>query len=880
MIPRLDHTSIEPTPPHPSQAKIVDALPQRLGFSHSESFGCRDENQQRVIWLRPKAIAELPFIGRNGRERSARVQAVFAGDLTRGTLLAAGAEADLQTRRHHAECEAFDEGRWAEPTGSQFALDEEELNPDRIADRLPRKLGEFLRQMPEARRRERQKAIVDYVGFNNLDLIGLDPAMLAARAKTEAQRYAARFPGRDANAQLANQQPVHRKGRCEKWQRRRLKKVQRRALAYVEQAVGAVGGANVPGRPLYVSDYAMDLHEADVRRTEEILESLRLICVEDPTVQIPMAEINKRAKAADVAKRRLLMDAMLTRWTSLGWWTVWITITLPGRYVATSTNEGKRAEAWNPVLGPEEASAAIQDMHHRTMALLRERGIRPSGWWNAQPQQSGSPHRHLLLSCPRLEDARAVCDAFWSRFSSTPPEQRSSERRREDPGCSAYVIGDTDPRYAPPVGQNGTIESPESVARYSARYATRLENTEAGGTHGDEQRRFAAWKKLRRVRGHTWVGFDAGRSPSDLWDTLWAASTREGEDPVTPRMRLAVGLMREIRQATDIASIARERAKAAENDDDRNVELSLANSESAKAADLARHACIAVGMWPDRDLDPVELEWLRGETKEVDPLPPMPFRELRETSYRETRSVTVGAVAPELRFVLPERMSAAALLPIADACGVRIDRPSGKSKIRPGQIMRALKLAGFGLSRRPNGTRIGFDLSGEFIRKVEKEWRVVDVETACVMVAEAAANAEAVERMQAEASAKAAMESRDRVKAAIERERQMRQSPEWVEAERMSIVEGIRNRNRRSRSRLEKLSLRLKKAGRMTPAKSRQHLTDEPEATSFQIVPPTQEKRPPAPATEGGGVHAPPPDGSRAARRPVKDPQDNTKGPS
>lgn len=173
-----------------------------------------------------------------------------------------------------------------------------------------------------------------------------------------------------------------------------------------------------------------------------------------------MADLNKRAKAADVAKRRLLMDAHLMRFAELRWHVCWITITLPGEYVANATNEGARASRWNPRLGPEEAAAAIQDMHHQTMALLRERGVRPSGWWNAQPQQSGTPHRHIVVACRKKEEARAVCDAFWSRFSSSPPEDRQEERRREDHGCTAYVIGDDDRRYAPPKGKNGKIETP------------------------------------------------------------------------------------------------------------------------------------------------------------------------------------------------------------------------------------------------------------------------------------------------------------------------------------------------------------------------------------------------------------------------------------
>jgi AcrR family transcriptional regulator len=61
------------------------------------------------------------------------------------------------------------------------------------------------------------------------------------------------------------------------------------------------------------------LHREQAQRTAEILEGLRLVLVEDPTVQIPMAELNERAKLADVTKRRLLIDMLLRRFADLGW---------------------------------------------------------------------------------------------------------------------------------------------------------------------------------------------------------------------------------------------------------------------------------------------------------------------------------------------------------------------------------------------------------------------------------------------------------------------------------------------------------------------------------------------------------------------------------
>jgi Bacteriophage replication gene A protein (GPA) len=522
---------------------------------------------------------------------------------------------------------------------------------------LPPELEPFLEKMKPARRQERELAILKKVGWEGLELAGMCAEAVAEKAKKAAAAYAEKFPTHDESGSPINQEPAHRKGRCEKTHRRKLRKLQRSALLYVEAALGAVGGPDVPGRPLYVSDYSVLLHRQQMERTGEILDGLRLIKTADPTVQIPLSELNEAAKIADVTKRRLLIDANLMRWAELGWHVCWITVTLPGRYVPHATNEERRAEDWDTNLGPAEAAEALQEMHHRTMALIRDKGVHPCGWWNSQPQQSGTPHRHIVLACQSLEDARGVCDLFWSRFSSTAVEQRQEARRREDHGCSAYVIGDTDARYAPPKGKNGEKETAASIARYAARYSTRYESKtddvdKAAASGGSDQERFTAWKNMRRVRGHTWLGLDSGRAPMELWDTLWSNAQRSEYDPSDARMAIAMRLMREVKTYSEIATEARRSFEGLEFGDERDALSLTAQTAADDAAYAAWHAAVALGMWPDADLDSMEIEWLRDAVAEwnesndveaADPLPPLPLREVRDTIYGEKRKVTIGA---------------------------------------------------------------------------------------------------------------------------------------------------------------------------------------------------------------------------------------------
>ncbi|PWK64629.1 replication endonuclease [Aminobacter sp. AP02] len=664
-------------------------------------------------------------------------------------------------------------------------LSPEARNHRAVARFLPPELAEFLERMRPQRRVEREKAILAEVEWAGLEVLGLPPTLLAERADQEARRYAAKFPKADADGTPINQEQEHRKGRCQKWQLRRLRKRQRRALLYVEQAVGAVGGPAVPGRPLFLSDYGLVICEAEELRTLEILGRQRLAKKSDLSVQIPMLDLHWKAKAADAAKKRMLIDVHLARWAALGWHVCWLTVTLPGEYVANATNEGKRVTKWDVTLGPEEASKELQDRHHRTLALLREKGVRLNGWWNVQPQQSGTPHRHYVTACETLEDARKVCDEFHRKFDTGNQTDDGQDR-----GCSAYVIGDDHPDYAMKPGKNGKAETAESVARYTARYSTKYEArpADAGGevaavpaAGASEQKRFRGWKKLRGARGMGFLGLDSQRAPLELWDVLWLNSLKEDHrwsSVEDARMSIGMREMRTARRWAEEASIERAAAKTAREvlailnaaaasisaDEIAAAEKEVAEAEASarEAADLAAfhgwHAAIASGLWPDADLDSAELAWLSdavtewnqgrwalpdGRERDTDPLPPVPLRETRESVYGVTRNEIRGAVGVARRFTLSSRKaSRSELFDIAEEGGflqpfqTKLEEQRAKTwrRVKLTSTRRlfflAARDAGIGLSRRPDGTIAGYDLSGEILLRSDDEWIVVTVEEA------------------------------------------------------------------------------------------------------------------------------------------------------
>lgn len=815
MTPRLGTSPAAPQHPSTLRTKFVDEAPARHGFSGLDVARLGHVGTGIV-----RERLRKKFAGAIASSAESAKAAALADRIPTARKMAAATAARKASRDADAALAALFVADTAAPAApaalsseevlaADFAdLDREEAGnsnivgtvpflPPRLSDLspearnhhaifrfLPPELAEFLSHMRPTRRAEREKAILKKVEWLGLEVLAMTPAMLAERAETEARRHAAKFPKAAADGTPINQEPEHKKRRCQKWQLRRLRKVQKKALLYVEQAVGAVGGPD--GLALFLSDYGLVICEAEELRTREILDRLRLVKKLDPSVQIPMLDLHWKAKAADAAKKRLLIDVHLARWSALGWSVCWLTVTLPPEYVANATNEERRVTGWDVELGPEEASAKLQEEHHRTLNLLREKGVRLSGWWNVQPQQSGTPHRHYVVACETLEDARKVCDEFHRRFDTGNQADDGQDR-----GCAAYVIGDDNPKYAPRMGKNGREETAESVARYAARYSTKYEtrpaNAAAGGDEeaasksGDEQKRFRGWKKLRGARGMGFLGLDSQRAPMELWDVLWLNSLKEDERwfrVEDARMSIAMREMRAARKRAEDAATFRATAKAAREVSDameaavgtmpeEELASAVAGAEAAeaKACEAAKetafhgwHAAVAMGLWPDADLDPRELAWLNdavaewnqgrwalpdGRQRDIDPLPPVPLREERESVYGVQRNEIRGAVGVARRFALSSRRAKKAeLFETAADAGfldalrekIREKREETGKKVGLTATRRlfflAARDAGLGLSHRPDGTISGFDLSGEILLRSDDEWMIVAAEEA------------------------------------------------------------------------------------------------------------------------------------------------------
>ncbi|TPL45342.1 replication endonuclease [Mesorhizobium sp. B2-4-6] len=666
---------------------------------------------------------------------------------------------------------------------------------------LPPAFSPFVKDMSIVRKKERGAAILAKAGWDVLETIGLSPSEISERAEKAAARYAVEHPAE------THPEPEHRRRRQAKTWRRKMKKAAKKARAYIGYAVSGVGGREREGRPLFVTDYSVICHRADMRDSRENMGRLVILKKEDPAAQIPMLVAHKKKLLREAAKRRLVSDVLLARAKAIGAKAIWITLTLEGQYHCNPTNAGHEVQKWNPMLGPDEAMTRMQELYHQTVSLLRQNGLRPWGFWDAQAQQDGTVHRHILVfvhdrqlseaealalldpdtaeptkaairaasEARALAEARAVADGFWDRFSSTPEEKRQEETKRSDRGCSAYVVGDTDSRYAPPKDKRGREETPEAIVKYASRYSSRLamgygdDYEPEGGIPADDApatdlERHAVWASERDARLHTLIGMDSQRSPGKLWDSIWKAAER-GEVPDDARMCLAVREMMRAQAVMDRLTGGnrtrprqgvergpedkreglRDELAALKAQPSRSVEIWDRIEELAKEIDrlngeIAAHAyqaCIAAGMWADRDLHASEKLWLREaldlSPEEALPLPPIPLRKERDNAYGETVRETVGIAAP-----------------VVVATGTARERKAAAEALGEGEMILTVDDSGGWVIVRPSDSP--YD---QILLRVE-EWVIVDKATAAAMVEERRKKQEA--EMQAEAERRAARE--------------------------------------------------------------------------------------------------------------------------
>jgi hypothetical protein len=416
--------------------------------------------------------------------------------------------------------------------------------------RLPAEYAMRLFLMEENERKRRTDHIRLNLTADVLELLTIEPHRFRGFVAEHAAQIAQQQ--RDQNNGFLPETPEAKKARYRSNIARKWRRKIRKADLFLSAICGAVGNAiyekGADGKKRirvltpYCSDFTATWYAESQEAKWETMKERWLVRRDDPTKRMNLAKVAETAAGAAQARLRLMLDVEEYRGERQGLILAWITITPPGEHVPNAVYESRRTSTWDISMDFAASDASLQKEWARTRALAAKHNAEPcGGLWAAQMHKNGCQHRHMCMWFKTVEDARHLCDIMRAKFTSVHQ-------------CTAYVIGDTNPAYAPPKRRdNGLEETVGTVFRYLSRYSHRF----AFETDISDNvvRHHAAMNG--RGRSLAWLGMRDGAA--QVWDTLWAAAERvsRAEDGYRqcihpdPRIRMAVNAFIEVKQITD-----------------------------------------------------------------------------------------------------------------------------------------------------------------------------------------------------------------------------------------------------------------------------------------------------------------------------------------
>lgn len=310
---------------------------------------------------------------------------------------------------------------------------------------------------------------------------------------------------------------------CAKWWRRKLLKLRRQHLETLEILQGQVGKGVSP----YASKRAVAEFIRDKAAQRRWAESLTLVneCGDEIALinAIEASTANPENARAELMKR----IRGLEEWAEeIGFGAVFITVTAPSDYHATSNN-------WNGST-PKDTNRYMVDTWAKARAKLKRAGAEYFGVRVAEPHQDGTPHWHMMLFAPK-GDLKAICRCIrWyfckenkaellARFKNRKKLRKLYRKARQHWGYQkSKGIKASEPRkfhypFQPRFDAEYIDPSKGSASAYIAKYISKningfevadLIDTETGKTLGDGVMNVKTWASVWSVRQFQFQGCD------------------------------------------------------------------------------------------------------------------------------------------------------------------------------------------------------------------------------------------------------------------------------------------------------------------------------------------------------------------------------------
>ncbi|WP_417532238.1 replication endonuclease [Marinobacter lipolyticus] len=193
----------------------------------------------------------------------------------------------------------------------------------------------------------------------------------------------------------------------ERWWRRLVRKAQKQTLDNVARDYGLVSKQ----KGVYVSDWGLKLHQAQLTRNRSLLEEM--IAVNDQCQEYTLAELSALSVSNPYVRRSELIvraSGFEKIAQDLGHAGVFLTITTPSKYHPVKVS-GQPNPKYNGST-PSEAQSYLNSVWARIRAQLDREEIRTYGLRIVEPHHDGTPHWHLMLFVEPEHKTRLV-EIMW-----------------------------------------------------------------------------------------------------------------------------------------------------------------------------------------------------------------------------------------------------------------------------------------------------------------------------------------------------------------------------------------------------------------------------------------------------------------------------------
>ncbi|WP_299791431.1 replication endonuclease [uncultured Shewanella sp.] len=225
--------------------------------------------------------------------------------------------------------------------------------------------------------------------------------------------------------ELAQVVGVLKRANDEAWWKPKLRRQHNRQIETISRLLNQVN----KHRGIYASNITVDNFKTQWQNNQELLENT--IATNELDYSVSLAELSKLNVSNPAIRKAELMVRIRgfeDYAKQMGYSALFLTMTTPSKYHRSYSKSGDANPNWNGAT-PLDAQDYLNRTFQRIRASLNRDKISPFGFRIAEPHHDGTPHWHLLLFIPTVQQ-KALVETFEKYCLEEDGDEQGAKERR------------------------------------------------------------------------------------------------------------------------------------------------------------------------------------------------------------------------------------------------------------------------------------------------------------------------------------------------------------------------------------------------------------------------------------------------------------------